>query len=85
MAGFSLNTWLALVGLGLVSQLGGWLSINYALGYIPATRVSVTALAQAVVTTLVAIPLLGELPTQVQVVGGALVLGGIYWVYRGRK
>ncbi len=70
MAGFSLNTWLALLGLGLVSQLGGWLSINYALGYIPATRVSVTALAQAVVTTLVAIPLLGELPTPVQVVGG---------------
>jgi drug/metabolite transporter (DMT)-like permease len=38
-----------------------------------------------VVTTLVAIPVLGELPTPVQAVGGALVLGGIYWVYRGRS
>jgi drug/metabolite transporter (DMT)-like permease len=70
--------------LGIVSQLGGWLSINYALGHIQATQVSVTLLAQAVVTTLVAIPVLGELPAPVQIVGGVMVLGGIYWVYRGR-
>jgi drug/metabolite transporter (DMT)-like permease len=85
LTGFSLTTWVALLGLGIISQLGGWLAINYALGHIQATRVSVTLLAQAVVTTLVAIPVLGELPTPVQAVGGALVLGGIYWVYRGRS
>ena len=45
---------------------------------------SVTLLAQAVVTTLVAIPVLGEVPTPVQIAGGVMVLGGIYWVYRGR-
>lgn len=85
LTGFSLTTWGALLGLGVISQLGGWLAINYALGHIQATRVSVTLLGQAVVTTLVAIPVLGELPTPVQAVGGALVLGGIYWVYRGRS
>ena len=84
LTGFSLNTWAALLALGIVSQLGGWLSINYALGHIQATRVSVTLLAQAVVTTLVAIPVLGELPAPLQIVGGVMVLGGIYWVYRGR-
>ncbi|MBK8049704.1 MAG: DMT family transporter [Anaerolineales bacterium] len=82
--GYSLTSYVALLALGLVSQVGGWLSINYALGQLPATQVSVTLLAQAVVTTLVAIPILGELPAPLQVVGGAMVLGGIYWVYRGR-
>lgn len=84
LTGFSPTTWGALLALGIVSQLGGWLSINYALGHIQATQVSVTLLAQAVVTTLVAIPVLGELPAPVQIVGGVMVLGGIYWVYRGR-
>lgn len=84
LTGFSVTTWVALLGLGIVSQLGGWLSINYALGHIQATRVSVTLLAQAIVTTLVAIPVLGELPTPSQIVGGVMVLGGIYWVYLGR-
>ena len=84
LLGYGPETLAPLVALGLISQVGGWLSINYALGHIPATQVSVTLLAQAVVTTLVAIPVLGELPSALQVVGGALVLGGIYWVYRGR-
>lgn len=84
LLGYGPATLAPLLALGLVSQVGGWLSINYALGHIPATQVSVTLLAQAVVTTLVAIPVLGELPSALQVVGGALVLGGIYWVYRER-
>ena len=83
--GYALHQWLALLALGLISQVGGWLSINYTLGHIPATRVSVTLLAQAVVTTLVAVPILGEMPTLGQLAGGALVLGGIYWVYNGKK
>lgn len=32
LAGFSRRAWLALAGMGLVSQLGGWLAISYALG-----------------------------------------------------
>jgi drug/metabolite transporter (DMT)-like permease len=84
LMGYAPQQWLALLALGLISQVGGWLSINYALGHIPATRVSVTLLAQAVVTTLVAIPILGEIPTLTQLAGGVLVLGGIYWVYNGK-
>jgi drug/metabolite transporter (DMT)-like permease len=83
LVGYAPYQWLALLALGLVSQVGGWLSINYALGHIPATRVSVTLLAQAVVTTFIAVPLLGEIPTPAQLAGGVLVLGGIYWVYNG--
>ncbi len=83
--GYPLQSWLALLGLGLVSQVGGWLSINYALGHLPATQVSVSLLGQVLVTTLIAIPLFGEIPAPIQVLGGALVLAGIYLVQRSRQ
>lgn len=77
LTGFSAKSWAALIGLGLISQLAGWLVINYALGHLPAHVVSVTLLGQAVVTALLAIPVLRELPTALQLGGGALVLAGI--------
>ncbi|HEX9412711.1 MAG TPA: DMT family transporter, partial [Ktedonobacterales bacterium] len=44
--GFSPRAYLALLGLGLISQVGGWLAINFALGHLSAPIVSVTLLAQ---------------------------------------
>ena len=86
LIGYTGKTWTALVGLGLVSQLGGWLAINYALGHLRAAPVSVSLLGEAVVTALLAIPVLGEYLNIHQVVGGVLVLGGIYFVnQRGRQ
>jgi len=82
LTGYSHQTWLALVGLGLVSQLGGWLAISYALGHLSAAPVSVGLLGQAVVTALLSMPFLGEYLSMDQVVGGALVLVGIYLVNR---
>ena len=85
LAGFSGTSWAALAGLGLVSHLAGWLAINYALGHLRAAAVSVTLLGQAVVTTLVAMPLLGEYLAAGQAAGGLLVLTGIYLVNSRRK
>jgi drug/metabolite transporter (DMT)-like permease len=85
LAGFSGRTWAALAALGLLSHLGGYLSINYALGHLPATTVSVTLLAQPVITALISIPLLGEFLSARQILGGALVLLGIYLVNRRRR
>ena len=82
LTGYSRKTWLALVGLGLVSQLGGWLAINYALGHLRAAPVSVVLLGQVVVTAFLSMPLLGEYLSIHQIVGGVLVLGGIYLVNR---
>jgi drug/metabolite transporter (DMT)-like permease len=84
LTGFSRRAWLALAGMGLVSQLGGWLAISYALGHLRAAPVSVALLAQVVVTALAAMPLLGEYLKVNQIGGGVLVLGGIYLVTRGR-
>lgn len=82
LTGYSGKSWAALAGMGLISQLGGWLAINYALGHLRAAPVSVSLLGQAVVTTLLAMPLLGEYPATHQVIGGCFVLAGIYAVNR---
>jgi drug/metabolite transporter (DMT)-like permease len=83
--GFSTRTWLALLGLGLISQLGAYLALAYALGHLPATITSVGLLAQAPLTAILAVPLLGEPLTRPYLVGGALVLAGIYIVSSGAK
>lgn len=82
LSGYTSHTWFALIGLGVVSQVGGYLAITYALGHLPATITSVGLLAQAPLTALLAIPLLGEPLRTSQILGGALVLTGIYVVNR---
>ncbi|HEX8682898.1 MAG TPA: DMT family transporter [Ardenticatenaceae bacterium] len=82
LTGFSTRSWAALLALGLVSHLGGMFGINYALGHIPAPIASVSLLGQPVLTALLAIPLLSEYLSAAQMIGGALVLAGIYLVHR---
>ena len=78
--GFDRNTWLVFLASALVSQLIGYMSLAYALGHLPASIVSPTMILQPVVTTLLAIPLLAEIPTPWQGLGGAIALVGIYLV-----
>jgi drug/metabolite transporter (DMT)-like permease len=73
---------LALVGLGLLSQLGGYLALTYALGHLPATLTSVSLLSQGPLTALLAAGLLGEPLTAPLLAGGALVLVGIWLANR---
>ena len=83
LAGFSTRTWLALAGLGLVSQLLAYFALVYALGHLPATVTSVGLLAQVPGTIVLAWLLLGEPLSMVQIAGGAIVLVGIFVVNRG--
>lgn len=83
--GFGSTTWLALITLGLIPQVVGWLSINQALGHIHPAIASVSLLSQSVFTALFSIPILGEELT-IQEIGGALVvLVGIYLVNKRKK
>lgn len=82
LTGYPPRTWLALAGLGLVSQLVAYYALVYALGHLPATITSVGLLAQVPSTALLAVLLLGEPLTAVQILGGAVVLSGIYVVNR---
>jgi drug/metabolite transporter (DMT)-like permease len=71
------RTFLALLGLGLISQLGGYLALTYALGHLPATVTSVSLLSQGPLTAALAALLLGEPLSGYQIAGGALVLAGV--------
>jgi len=80
LSGFSIQAWEALIGLGLISQLGGWLAINYAMAYMPPTIASVSLLSQSVFTAIIAIPVLGEKLTKIEIFGAMIVLSGIFLV-----
>lgn len=77
IVGFSGKTLAALLGLGLISHLSGWLLINYALGHIKATVTSLVLLGQVLLTALIAWPVLAEPIGWPLLVGGALLLAGI--------
>lgn len=81
--GFSLSQYAALIALGLVSQVVGYLSINFALGHLPASIVSPTMLGQPVLTAILAVPFLGEMLEPRQIVGGLVALVGIFLVNKG--
>ncbi|NUP70620.1 MAG: DMT family transporter [Gemmatimonadaceae bacterium] len=80
--GYPARSWWAMIGLALVTQVVGHLSVAYALGRLPVSRTSIALLGQAPLTAILAVPLLGERLSAQQVLGGALVLGGIYVVNR---
>jgi drug/metabolite transporter (DMT)-like permease len=78
--GYTQNTWMVFLATAIVSQMIGYLSISYALGHLPASVVAPTLVGQPILTAILAIPLLGEIPLPVQWVGGAIALAGIYIV-----
>lgn len=86
LAGFSDQTYLALLGLGLVPQLIGHSALNWTL-----TRLSAVSVATAVTggeplgATLLGIVLLNEVPTVSQVAGGVLVLAGTFLVLQQER
>jgi len=74
---------LILIGLSLVSQLGGTTMISWAFAHLPAAFSAVTLLMNPVVTAILAWVLLGEALGSGQIAAGLLVLGGILvaWYY----
>lgn len=76
------QAWLIFLASAVFPQILGYLSMSYALGHLPASIVAPTMIGQPVLTTILAIPLLAEIPTGWQAGGGALVLVGIVLVHR---
>lgn len=77
IANFSLNVWLCFAGMGLICQLGGWLTINYSLRYLESTKVAISLLSQTVFAGLLATFLLHEKLSVTEIIGSVLVLAGI--------
>ncbi len=85
LTGYPPASYLCFLAQGVVTQVIGYLAINYALGQLPASIVSPTMLGQPAFTALLAGPLLGEWLSPWQVVGGVVVLLGVWLVHRSRR
>jgi drug/metabolite transporter (DMT)-like permease len=77
VAAFSLKVWLCFIGMGLICQLTGWLTINYAIQHMEPTRVSVALLSQTVFAGLLAAMFLSERLDLNEIIGSMIVLAGI--------
>ena len=74
---YSPNTYLWMILLGLVPQLLGHSSFNYALSYLPAAYVSVALVGEPIGAIVLAFVLLSEIPKTGDILGGGLILLGI--------
>jgi drug/metabolite transporter (DMT)-like permease len=63
-------------------QLLGHSSYNWALKYVSATFVTVALLAEPIGVSLLAMPVLNQIPEPIKFVGGALIMLGIYLAAR---
>ncbi len=79
----SLYGWLILIGLALISHAGGQSLIAFSLAHLPAAFSSVVLLMQPVIAAILAVIILHEAPVLWQVLGGLIVLIGIYIAKRG--
>ncbi|WP_434521907.1 DMT family transporter [Halorubrum sp. AS12] len=78
LTGYPPREWLLFVGLAAGPGLLGHTVLNWALAHLESSVVSVSLLGEPVGATLLAFVLLSETPTPATVVGGCVVLLGIY-------
>lgn len=83
--GFGEMGWISLIIQGLVCQLAAWLLLGYATKHMRATRVSVSLLGQAVLTTIFAWMFINEEVTLQMIVGGIILLFGIRVTFYSKK
>ncbi|MDK2981618.1 MAG: hypothetical protein PWQ55_1965 [Chloroflexota bacterium] len=70
--------------MALTSQVIAWVLVNHALGQLPASAASVALVGQPVVTTLLGIVILKEVPSPLQLLGALVCLVGIFTVQKSQ-
>lgn len=78
MFGFRWTAYGWMLALGLIPQLVGHSTLNWALRHLSATYVSLVTLAEPIGSSLLAYLILGEVVSWPLAAGGALILGGIF-------
>ena len=84
MFGFSLRAYGWMLALGLLPQLVGHSTLNWALGHLSATHVSIVTLVEPLGSGVLAYIILGEDVSWPTVIGGLLTLIGIYIASRAK-
>jgi drug/metabolite transporter (DMT)-like permease len=85
LAGFPPQVYLACLALAVGPQLLGHTSLNYSLRYLSAAFVSVVLLGEPISSTVLAMIILKETPTTLQLAGGAIILLGIFLASQGQR
>lgn len=85
VGGFGGETWTFLVLIALVPQVIGHTAFNWALAHYRVVTVGIVALGEPVFATLLAIPVLGEAPAAGVVLGGPLIIAGVFVGLRGSE
>jgi len=80
--GFEPKVWLLFALITAGPQFGGHTVFNYLLEHLRASVVAVALLAEPVGATILAFAILGETPGVLTLVGGAIVLAGVYLAIR---
>ncbi len=83
LLGYPTREWLLFVGLAVGPGLLGHTVINWALGHLNSSLVSVSLLGEPVGAAILAAVLLDEQPALATIVGGGIVLAGIVLTARG--
>lgn len=78
LGGYDAKTWWMLVLLAIVPQGIGHTTFNYLLKEVDATIVAIAIMGEPIGSTLLAFAFFGEVPRWTAVVGGGLILAGIY-------
>lgn len=82
ITGYSYNSYLFFLGAAITSQVIGYFSMSFALGHLPASIVSPSMLAKPIVVAVMAFIFFAESMTFGEIIGGILVLLGIFLINR---
>jgi drug/metabolite transporter (DMT)-like permease len=82
MGALSARGWLAVAGLGIFGSGLAYIMYHEALHVLPASQLGVFLNLEPVITMLLAAPMLGEPVTPLVLLGGAMIVGGIFLVNR---
>lgn len=85
LAPFPLREYLIFAGLAFFCTILGHALFNWALKYVRATFVSTSILLEPVFATVMAIFVLGEIPSILTLLGGVVVIGALYGIARGER
>ncbi|GAB4515803.1 MAG: DMT family transporter [Anaerolineae bacterium] len=85
MFGYPLLSYFWVIVLALIPQLIGHSSLNYALGFFPATVVSIATQAITVTSAIIAFFLFAEVPTALDLFGSAIIISGVSLVILGQR
>lgn len=77
ITGHPTNGYIAIILTAVIPQLIGHTAFNYAVGFVPATMVSMATQLEPIGSALLAFLLFSEMPAPLQIVGSAIILTGV--------